>query len=88
MYNPATGHMCFAEALAYIKRQQPTARAAWIPGAYVTTNRPGKVLTYVTPVALGCTSQVEFPWAPSSDDVLAEDWVFFLQADTQQGTPK
>lgn len=81
MYDPATGLMCFAEALAYIKRQQPTARAAWIKGAYITTDRPGKVLTYVTPVA-------EFPWAPSSDDVLAEDWVFYLQADTQQGTPK
>lgn len=77
MYNPTNGHMCFAEALAYIKRKQPMARAAWITGNYIQLN--DQAITFFTPVA-------KFPWAPSSDDVLAEDWAYIIPTSTQQGT--
>jgi|694.fasta_scaffold61845_10 hypothetical protein len=82
MYDAATGRMCFAEALPYLKRSQPVARATWA-GAYVLrdpTSRSG--ITFHSAVS-------HFPWAPSSDDVLAEDWIAVIPtADTQQGTPK
>lgn len=68
--------MCFSEALAYLKRHQPVARATWITGTYITLKPPGNVLTHISPVA-------EFPWAPSSNDVLAEDWVAIIIANTQ-----
>lgn len=76
MYNAATGHMCFAEALAYLKRQQPVARAAWIAGNYITLHKPGNQLVFIHPAGT-------FSWAPSSDDVLAEDWVPVILANTQ-----
>lgn len=84
MYDAATGLMCFAEALPYIKRSQPVARATWGTGTYVLrdpTSRSG--------ITIYTAAKTSFPWAPSSDDVLAEDWIAVIPtADTQQGTPK
>ena len=74
MYNPATGHLCFSEALAYLKRNQPIRRAHWAAdqGLWLLN---GQLL-------------LASPWTPSSDAVLAEDWVPLLTTSTQQRTTK
>lgn len=79
MYDAATGHMCFAEALAYLKRQQPIARASWPAGHFARLRYPNGAITYVC-------GPTEVSWAPSSPDVLAEDWVAVINpASTHQG---
>lgn len=83
MYNPANGHMCFAEALAYIKRGLPVGRAPWKGHACVWNfGQSGELRGQLSLVIQTPTSYFFSPWNPSSSDVLAEDWVAVIPADT------
>lgn len=77
MYNPANGHMCFSEALAYLKRGLPIARASWLPGAQL--HRLGKAF-YLTHES---RPENLLYHDLSSIDVLAEDWIAPVHANTQ-----
>lgn len=82
MYDAATGLMCFAEALAYLKRQEPVRRASW-PKGYALSVRPDwGTLHLLTP------NGDFIPWTPSSLDVLAEDWAPSLNASTPKESSK
>lgn len=82
MYDPSTGYMCFAEALAYLKRTPScaVARGPW-KNRFVLyrSTEPSYGLVLHMPGVFTLTN-----WALSSQDVLAEDWVPALNADTPQ----
>lgn len=78
MYDAATGHMCFSEALAYLKRGLPIARGPWPAGVHLV--RIDKMFFRSRPLDPKQLISYEL----SSIDVLAEDWFAPVPADTPQ----
>lgn len=75
MYNPESGYLCFAEALNYLKRSRPVARASWKTSCLWLTGNKIVITQW--------DSQTLSPWTPTSEDVLAEDWVHIIPPSTQ-----
>lgn len=77
MYDPTTGHLCFSEALKYLKGSRPVARASWKGSAQLWCVF-GELMLFIP----NGDSHTALFWTPSSQDVLAEDWVAVINADT------
>ncbi len=68
-YDPATGEMCFSNALIEIKRGNRVARKEWVNLWLYQYDGQILVGDSLRP------RERKVPWSPWTDEILAEDWV-------------